>query len=169
MKKKSSIGLAVGVLAVAGLLAVLVPRMFSPSSSTATTFRAILSGAEEVPPVATAATGEATFTLSPDGMSLAFVLSVSNITDVTASHIHLAPAGASGPVVVPLFAGPKPGTFSGVLAQGTITSANLVGLLLGKPLSALVAEINAGNAYVNVHTTTHPAGEIRGQIRPALP
>ncbi|MBI4283230.1 MAG: CHRD domain-containing protein [Chloroflexi bacterium] len=145
----------------------LVPRMLS--SSPATSFKAVLSGTDEVPPAATMATGEAAFTLSPNGLALTYVLTVSGITDATAAHIHLAPAGVSGPVVAPLFAGPQPGTFSGILAQGTITAESLTGLLLGKPLSALIAEINAGNAYVNVHTTVHPAGEIRGQVRPVLP
>lgn len=169
MTKKTGLGVAVGLLAVGSLLAVLVPRMLSSSSSTGPDFRAILSGANEVPPVTTAASGDATFTLSADGLTLNYVLTVSGLTDITASHIHLAPAGTNGPVVVTLFIGPKPGAFSGILAQGMITSANLAGRLAGQPLSALIAEINAGNAYVNVHTTAHPPGEIRGQISSVLP
>jgi hypothetical protein len=37
--------------------------------------------------------------------------------------------------------------------------------LQGKTIADLVADIKAGNAYVNVHTTEHPGGEIRGQIQ----
>ncbi|MBI4330554.1 MAG: CHRD domain-containing protein [Chloroflexi bacterium] len=126
----------------------------------------MLSGMEEVPLVNTMATGQATFMLSPDGTSMTFTLSVSGITNVTAAHIHRAAFGVAGGVVVPLFTGPpKTGEFTGVLAQGTISGANLTGALLGMPLSALVAEMNGGNAYVNVHTTANPGGEIRGQIR----
>jgi hypothetical protein len=55
-------------------------------------------------------------------------------------------------------------TIDGVLARGTITEADLVGPLAGQPLSALVEAIRSGNAYVNVHTVDHPAGEIRGQL-----
>jgi hypothetical protein len=52
-----------------------------------------------------------------------------------------------------------------VLATGTITAADLVGPLAGQPLSALVDAMEAGETYVNVHTSQFPAGEIRGQIR----
>ncbi|MBI2830818.1 MAG: CHRD domain-containing protein [Chloroflexi bacterium] len=128
-----------------------------------------MTGAEEVPPITTAAMGNATFMVSADGMSMTFTLNVSNMNNITASHIHLAAMGVNGPVVVPLFVVPggKPGMFTGVLAEGTITAANLGGLLAGKPLSALIDAMNAGNTYVNVHTMTNPGGEIRGQIRMA--
>ena len=67
------------------------------------------------------------------------------------------------------------GRVSGVLATGTITAANLTGPLAGQPLSALVDAIDAGNAYVNVHTNDgvapvdqgpgdFPGGEIRAQM-----
>jgi len=63
-----------------------------------------------------------------------------------------------------------------VISQGTITAANLIGDLAGHPLSDLIAEMNAGNAYVNAHTNDgvdgintgpgdFPGGEVRGQIR----
>jgi hypothetical protein len=46
-----------------------------------------------------------------------------------------------------------------------ITNANLVGALAGQTLADLIAHFNNGNAYVNVHTTLYPGGEIRGQIK----
>lgn len=82
-----------------------------------------------------------------------------------ASHIHLAPVGVNGPIVVPLFSGIQSGLFDGVLAQGTITAADLSGPLVGASLDALIAEMNAGNTYVNIHTLANPGGEIRGQFR----
>jgi hypothetical protein len=57
-----------------------------------------------------------------------------------------------------------PGTTNGILAEGVIKEVNLVNALAGKPLSDLVDAMSAGNAYVNVHTTAYPGGEIRGQI-----
>ena len=65
---------------------------------------------------------------------------------------------------------------NGVLAEGTVTAADLIGPLAGQTLSSLMAQIAAGNVYVNVHTNdgiggvnTGPgdfaSGEIRGQIR----
>jgi hypothetical protein len=131
-------------------------------------FHAHLSGGEEVPPADTRATGQTIFELRPDGLH--YKLIVANIQNVTMAHIHLAPAGQNGPVVVWLYPDEPPpqlipGRFSGVLAEGIITSDDLVGLLADADLDALLAEIRAGNAYVNVHTTQFPGGEVRGQIR----
>ena len=56
------------------------------------------------------------------------------------------------------------GTTSGILAEGVITSADLMGSLEGGDLQDLLDNMVAGNAYVNVHTVENPGGEIRGQI-----
>jgi hypothetical protein len=141
-------------------------------AATPPTFTAQLTGAQEVPAVKTKATGKATFKLSPNGKSISYEVKVNHIIDITMAHIHLAPAGKNGPVAVWLFpvTGPppalKPGSYTGILADGTITAKNLVGSLKGKPLSALVKDLKNGSAYVNVHTKAHPEGEIRGQIGP---
>jgi len=136
-----------------------------PLEKSGRNFTAHLSGDEEVPPVVTGGQGQAIFKLSSDGESLEYKLIVANIADVTQSHIHIAPAGTNGPVVAFLF-GNVPGgvTVNGVLAEGTITAANLIGPLTGQPLSALVDYLNNEGAYVNVHTISNPGGEIRGQI-----
>lgn len=133
-------------------------------------FRTHASGDEEVPPVETNAQGQAIFRLSSDGDALHYKLIVANIVDVTMSHIHLAPAGENGPVVAWLYpAAPPPallpGRTQGVLAEGTLTAADLVGDLAGMDLDALVEALRSGNAYVNVHTDANPGGEVRGQIR----
>jgi hypothetical protein len=133
-------------------------------------FVAPASGDQEVPPADTRARGQAVFQLSRDGTELHYKLIVANIENVTMAHIHLAPAGVNGPVVVWLYPDSPPpelipGRFSGILAEGVITDADLVGLLAGQTVADLVAEIEAGNAYINVHTSQFPAGEVRGQIR----
>jgi hypothetical protein len=168
MKKLVGILLAIlATLAVAG-----------PAGAGSDTFTAHLSGGDEVPPNESLATGQAIFRLSADGTVLTYRLIVANIENVTAAHIHLAPAGTNGGVVAFLF-GNAPaggGSTNGVLAEGTITSASLTGSLAGQPLSALLEEMRSGNAYVNVHTNDGvaptgtgpgdlPGGEIRGQIR----
>lgn len=129
-------------------------------------FHAILEGDEEVPPVDSDAKGAAIFRTNNDETELNYRLIVANIEDVTAAHIHLAPRGENGDIVAFLFDPEEPteGRTNGVLAEGTITSADLVGPLEGSTLSELIDEMEAGNTYVNVHTVDHPSGEIRGQI-----
>ena len=169
------------VWAVAALLAaVSLPALGARPQ--ATNFVAHLSGDQEVPARETDAQGQAIFHLSEDGQSLSYKVIVANIDNVVASHIHLSPAGVNGPIVA-FLAGPFPpggGRTDGILAEGTITSANLTGPLLGMDLSVLVAALRTGGAYVNVHTNDgvapintgpgdFPGGEIRGQIRTAGP
>jgi hypothetical protein len=140
-------------------------------------FGAHLTGDEEVPARETLAQGQATFQLSEDGSALSFKLNVANIENVTASHIHLGPAGVNAPVVAFLYGSVAAGggRIDGRIAEGTITGANLVGPLAGHPLSDLIDAMVAGNTYVNVHTNDgvdpintgagdFPGGEIRGQI-----
>ena len=133
-------------------------------------FRTHLNGGNEVPAVETDAQGQAIFKVSSDGASIHYKLIVANIENVLMAHIHIAPAGQNGGVVVWLYPedGPPPqlieGRFQGVLAEGTITADKLTGDLAGASLDALIEKMRAGNTYVNVHTTQHPPGEIRGQI-----
>ncbi len=130
------------------------------------TFKTKLTGADQVPPVMSKASGMAYFKLSPDGKEITYKLHVKNIMNVTLAHIHDGSMGKNGPPVVNLFTGPeKKGKFSGVLAKGTITDKDLVGPMQGKSLEDLVKMIEAGGTYVNVHTAENPGGEIRGQLK----
>jgi len=152
--------LAVAALVVTGAL---------PALSASSNYRAHLSGGEEVPAVDTRAQGQAIFKLSADGDTLHYKLVVANIENVLMAHIHIAPAGVNGDIAVWLYPdGPPPqlipGRFQGVLAEGEITNADLVGPLADQTLDDLIEAIEAGNAYVNVHTSTNMGGEVRGQI-----
>jgi hypothetical protein len=129
-------------------------------------FKASLSGNEAVPRVKTKAKGDAVFHLSKDGKELTYKLTVNDIEDITAAHIHMGKKGKNGPPVAFLFAGPeKKGMENGVLSEGTLTDKDLIGPLKGKSIHSLVNTIKAGGAYVMVHTEKHPEGELRGQIR----
>lgn len=148
-------------------VAALAFGVVSPAASAqSTNFRAVLSGDGEVPPTDSLARGVATFKVSDDGTQLSYRLVLANIQDVVQAHIHVGASDVNGPVVVFLLhpADAPDGRFSGVVAQGTVTAADLVGPLAGHPLSDLVAEMEAGNAYANAHTDLHQGGEIRGQI-----
>ena len=160
------------------LIAVIALVISSVAYAASQDFTARLIGAEEVPPRATDAKGVATFQLSEDGMALSFSVNVSNIENVFAAHIHCGVKRVNGPVGVTLFMGaPGGGAVSGTLAKGTITAPDAGNACGWADLAAVVAAMNSGNAYVNVHTNdgvaptnTGPgdfaSGEIRGQIVP---
>ena len=128
------------------------------------------------------ARGSAIFHLNAAGDTLTYKLIVANIDNVFMAHIHRAAPGVNGPIVVWLYpsTAPAPGPFGqgridGVIAEGTITAANLLGPLAGHPFSDLLTALRSGNAYVNAHTNDgiapantgpgdFPGGEERGQI-----
>jgi hypothetical protein len=157
------------------IASVLVVSLFTTASATAARQGAAvanLTGTQEVITIGTStpgtslATGLATFRLSEDGQALTYRLSVSHLSGIFQSHIHLNGAGVNGPVVVFLFKSAQPtGEVHGLLSQGTIRAADFVGPLFGHPFSELLTDIRNGDAYVNVHTMpNHPGGEIRGQV-----
>jgi hypothetical protein len=136
-------------------------------------FTASLKGRNEVPPVETNAQGQAIFHLSKDGTELHYKLIAANIVDVTQSHIHCGAAEVNGPVVAFLYGfNPDGVSPNGILAEGTITAADII----PRPDSEacpggvanfdeMLAKMRSGDAYVNVHTVEWQGGEIRGQIR----
>jgi CHRD domain-containing protein len=128
------------------------------------TFTATLSGANEVPPVTTTATGKAT--LSVVGGVLVYRVDVADITSPTLAHIHgPAAAGVNTGVRVNFCTGTPPAPpcatgspFTGVLTAGVATQVT------GMSFDSLLVLLRNGNAYVNVHTTANGGGEIRGQV-----
>jgi len=120
-------------------------------------FVAVLEGGYEVPAVASAASGSAEFQV--EGADLHYVVHVTGLTDITAAHLHLGAAGKTGAPVVTLYSGPARG--SGEIAEGTVRASDVH----GTTMSALLAAMRKGDVYVNVHTTAHPEGAIRGQVR----
>ncbi|UPV74306.1 CHRD domain-containing protein [Halorussus limi] len=129
------------------------------------TFGAWLTGDSEVPPVETDAFGFAGFRLPPDESHIDYWLIAANIENVEESHVHKGPPDLNGNVVAYLF-GPArdPVTRTGLLASGRLTDDGMIWPLTD--VADMVEQMRAENVYVNVHTTAHPEGEIRGQIRP---
>jgi hypothetical protein len=138
-----------------------------------TVFTAHLRGSNEVPAVNSKGQGQAIFTLSEDGTQLHYKLIVANTKNVTQAHIHCGEAGSNGPVVVFLFGFVAGGVNqNGVLAEGTITSANIIprgssAACMGglATFENLVERMRSGSVYVNAHTVAFPGGEIRGQVK----
>jgi CHRD domain len=158
------------------LIAMLVLAL-APAAVAGDNFVAPLSGDEEVPARDTQAVGVAKFKLKDGGAALEFKLNVANIENVVAAHIHCGAAGVNGPVGVTLFgAAPAGGRVNGRLAEGTITAPDPGNACGWTDLAAVLAAIESGATYVNVHTNDgvappntgpgdFPGGEIRGQIR----
>jgi CHRD domain len=128
-------------------------------------FSARLSGADEVPPSDSIASGSASFEFNNDMTEMTFTIDVVGVRRVTQAHIHVGGADENGGVVAFLFGPADPFVdASGELSSGTITADDLINAFEGMSLSALADEMAAGNTYANVHSDANPAGEIRGQI-----
>ena len=124
----------------------LLSAAFSTASQTVTV---LLSGTQEVPVVATAASGAGTIKISPD-QSISGSVTTTGV-EATMAHIHMAASGQNGPVIVPM----------------TKTAENVWSIPAGAKLSdTQFQNFKDGNLYVNVHTATNKGGEIRAQIKP---
>lgn len=131
-----------------------------------TIFQATLSGANEVPARGTAAAGAVG--ISIDGQTVRYTIETNAITSITGAHIHSGAAGINGPIRISLYPGPgvnfattATGAVNGVLIEGSFTASQVTGITFDQ----LVEQMRAGTAYANVHTTTFPGGEIRGQVQ----
>jgi len=148
-----------------------------PSATAGDNFVAVLSGADEIPARDTQARGVATVKLRDDGAALLFKINVANLENAAAAHIHCGTDVVNGPVGVTLFAGtPGGGLVNGTLAEGTVTAPDAGNACGWTDLAAVLAALESGNTYVNVHTNDgvpptntgpgdFPGGEIRGQVR----
>ena len=152
MARRAGTVLAILALTIGGLFSV-----GAVSAAGSNVLTAKLTGSHEVPAVTSDGWGSARVVVQGDGASMFYQVSYGGLTGaVVAAHIHLGAIGANGPVALPLAVGPSP--FSGTLTADDFTGAN------GLTFAAAVDAIRTGGAYVNLHTATHPAGELRGQL-----
>lgn len=140
--------------------------------------RTPLSGFQEVPAIVTGAEGAFHARLDSRTGQIHFRLSYDGLEgDVVQAHIHIGQAGVNGGVAVWLCSNlASPPTPAGVPAcpsppavvEGTITAADVVGPagqgVAAGELGDVMRALRTGNAYVNVHTSSYPGGEIRGQL-----
>jgi hypothetical protein len=140
-------GLAVAVLSI-GLAGCDSMR----PSRTTEIYEATLSGAQEVPPRATAGSGSAEVTYNQATSTLHWKVTYSGLTGpITGAHIH-GPAG--------------PGQNAGVLIpfSGALNVSPIQGEI--RISAEQLGQLASGQWYVNLHTAANPGGEIRGQLRP---
>src|SRR5262245_25661315 len=130
------------------------------------TFKATLTGDQEVPPVVTDTAGKVILRLNKAETELEIQLHVNDGVRITQSHIHCAPAGVNGPVVVFLAGLHAAGLdIDGKwVSNATIKDTSITNPACGATVAALAVSMRAGNTYVNVHSVAHPAGVVRGQI-----
>lgn len=120
---------------------------------------AVLNGGYEVPAVDTRGTATAELTLN--GSSVHYRVDVTNLRDVTGAYVHIGRSWEDAPAVADLYEGLKTGPVSGVLASGVLRMADVH----GTSIRQLVRAIQQDDAYVTIHTRSHPSGEVRGQLR----
>lgn len=146
------------------------------STASGQEFNFVLDGSQEVPPNGSNAAGAAQLLYDPGTQHFdldlqVFGIDIDELMNVgpngTPVHIHMAPAGENGPIVVDL------GFFASFSADGQGIRLQIQDELFGGQQGNLFTEpddneaaLFAGNLYVNVHTQEFPGGQIRGQVVP---
>jgi hypothetical protein len=134
-------------------------------------FTAELLGSNEVPPNASTASGNITLEFDDDLMGVGYAIEMAGITTpLLQAHIHTGPPDANGPVVAFLF------EFCAITPSGCDAENNQIfgddirlqgrAILTSGDFEGLLAEMQSGNTYVNVHTEAFNGGELRGQLVP---
>jgi hypothetical protein len=134
--------------------------------------RTRLIGYEEVPAISSDGMGR--FQAEIDRSSIRYVLRYDGLEDVQQAHIHFGQKSVAGGISVFLCTNlgngptgtptcPESGQVSGMLSAASVVGPTAQGIDPGE-LSELIDAIDAGIAYVNVHTAKFPSGEIRGQL-----
>lgn len=130
------------------------------------TFNFQLSGDQEVPPITTDTSGEATLTYDSSTQLFDIDISVVNLSlddllgvgpNSTPIHIHSAPSGSNGGIAIDI----------GNLFSFVETDDGLSFGGADIPIGDLEDELFNAGLYVNIHTNDFPSGELRGQIIPA--
>jgi CHRD domain len=126
----------------------------APSQAAPQSFKVALTGAQQVPPVQTSATGTADLSYDPVTRVVTWNVTCSGLSGPpTMAHFHgPAAAGKNGPVVIWLTEKGKPAA-TPIKGEATLTAEQ-------------AQQFNAGEWYINVHTQANPGGEVRGQVVP---
>jgi hypothetical protein len=139
------------VLVLAGLFSIAMATGLAQAAPIS--FTVALSGAQQVPPVATPGSGTADITFDPATDVVTWSITYSGLSsDATMAHFHRGAAGKNGPVVIWLT--PHSGPIASPITGSTTLTA------------AQAKNFMAGRWYINLHSKDHPAGEIRGQVVP---
>ena len=177
------------IIMVGGAVIAVAASGFAFSDGGSGNFREFLTGLKEAPAiVSTGATGTFEASISKDGSAIDYVLTFQNLeSDVRQAHIHIGYPQNAGNIVLwlcdsapplpqvspiastPLCVQNDPNDFRNGRVTGTLTEADVIALTangIAGPAdwNEVVALVRDGRTYVNVHTATIAAGEIRSQI-----
>jgi Cu/Zn superoxide dismutase len=141
------------VLAAGVGTAVLAPRALRAASLGVVDLVAVASGADETPANTSTATAIGHFSVSADHTKLVYDVKVSGLSsDAVAMHLHMAPRGKAGPIMIGL---------------DTPVDGRAVGCVTGLKSTDVDALLDPNQVlYMNIHTKNFPGGEIRGQVVP---
>ncbi|MGQ0550195.1 MAG: CHRD domain-containing protein [Armatimonadota bacterium] len=147
------------------LAGVLLALFMAGCGGSLATFEAFLNGANVVPPVSVSSTGRAP--IDVEGQQTRYSINLFAMSStVTAAHVHgPAGGGVNAGIIVTLFSGSAAPPVNGQLVQGTF-DASSINPASGVSWQQLMELMRTGGAYVDVHTSAFPGGEVRGQIHP---
>lgn len=131
-------------------------------------YRAKLSGKNEVPKVNSTAKGIASFNAKK--VNLTWKINITGLTNATGAQLYLGNNSVKGDLIVDLMKiSNQSQTPLGLVMNGKISASDLQGALQGKTVKDLKFAMNNSQTYVNVLTSEHPDGEIRGTVKIMLP
>jgi len=159
MSTRGSLGLFVFAFVALGAAAC---KSSTNATFTLTTYKTTLLSSLEVPPNSSTATGNATITVDGN-KNLTYTVTFSGLTTgLIGAHIHAPAAAGTNANIIVAF------TITNGVTSGTIgpITVALNTLLAGNAITpdSLITLLGNGNAYVNVHSTQNPGGEIRGWL-----
>lgn len=157
------------------IITAVVLALAAPATAYAEKLNVRMTGYQEVPALSSTATGHFEAKIDKDREEVEWVLTYDALEgNVTQAHIHIGQKSVNGPITIFLCTnlgnGPagtqacpaSPATIGGVITAADVL-ANAQGIEAGA-LGEVLAAISAGAAYVNVHSSKWPGGEVRGQL-----
>ncbi|MDF1837994.1 MAG: spondin domain-containing protein [Planctomycetota bacterium] len=127
-------------------------------------FQSRIAGFNSVPDSGSSAFGISSTLLLDEGTRMVLIVQTIGLQDIVATHLHLGAPGQNGPVIANVLPAPSNPMGGSDLFVAELRTGDLQGPLADFPLDELVRRIDSNEVYINMHSTAHPAGEVRGQL-----
>ncbi len=160
MRNISLIVIGVAITSLILVAATSTPIVFGQKEK----YNAKLSGKNEIPPVDSSAKGSASFKSKED--RLTWKINITGLANATGLQLYIGNKSENGnPVVDLMKLSNKSQTQLGIVMNGNISASDLQGSMQGKKIEDLKSAMSSGGTYLNILTSDHPQGEMRGQIK----